>query len=58
MFTITTGGHYQQGGDIVSTEDDYQIGYAKFLTDHLTAAIIKDYLISEKIVPYAFDSAI
>ena len=52
---VSTGSIHQSGGQIVDDENDFEIGYAEFCEDHLTDAIIAQYLTSQKITNHVFE---
>ena len=54
LLDYATGTNHMEGGDIVEDEESMQISYVDFLDDHLTPAILVNYLTENNIVKHTF----
>ena len=54
LLEMSTGTNHMDGGVCVKEEETAQIGYGEFLDDHLTEAILAEYMTEAGIVKHTF----
>ena len=55
LLEMSTGTNHMEGGVCVEDEESAQIGYGEFLDDHLTEAILAEYMTEAGIVKHTFE---